>query len=488
MKTKTAVLGTITLTLSLSAIGQTPTNAVNLTATTLKPPASAGLLNDWLRTQSDGFKRWDIGGQFRARYELHDNYAVAGRAGAVDFGGSAVDNDNDYFLTRTKIHIGYSPADWFTAFVEGRHSTASGDERNPSPDRDTADLHQAYLKFGDAKKFPVALKVGRQELAYGDERLVGALDWGNVGRVFDAVKLRYENPDVWVDAFVSHVVMVWDDHFNKENYADFFSGIYASTKTLIPKQETQIYFLARNVSSGSPTILGAGQTALLTGASPRDIYTFGFRVKSLPGQFHGWDYEGELAGQLGDFKATAASPSLDQRAFAAHVAGGYTWEKSWGAPHVGLEYNFASGDGNSTDGTHGTFDNLFPTNHKFYGFMDFVSLQNIHNARLATSLKPSSKLTLTADYHAFWLADTHDNFYQVNGAPRTTGGYGINSGAGSFVGTELDLVATYAIKPYATMQAGYGHFFVGDYVKNSLAASGGSKDANFFYAQMTFNF
>ena len=41
--------------------------------------------------------------------------------------------------------------------------------------------------------------------------------------------------------------------------------------------------------------------------------------------------------------------------------------------------------------------------------------------RLATSVKPHKKLTLTGDYHAFWLADTHDLFHQANGAACTAG-------------------------------------------------------------------
>ena len=62
-------------------------------------------------------------------------------------------------------------------------------------------MHQAYLVLGNAKQFPISAKVGRQELSYGDERLVGAFDWNNIGRVFDAAKLRYENDTLWVDAF-----------------------------------------------------------------------------------------------------------------------------------------------------------------------------------------------------------------------------------------------------------------------------------------------
>lgn len=454
------------------------------------PPqtASAGLLNDWLREEDAGFKAWDLGGQFRLRFEAKEHFAAAGQPGASDFRQTGGNPDNTYWLTREKLHLGYSPGNWLTAFVEGRNSTSAGDDRNPNPESDFIDLHQAYLKLGDAKQFPLTAQVGRQELFYGDERLIGAFDWSNVGRVFDAARLRYQNSDVWVDAFVGRVVLVDDNNFNEANDYDFFAGIYASTRTLIPKQETQLYFLARNVGNQSPNAIGAGLPPLLTGASPRDVYTVGLRVKSLPGQFQGWDYEAEVAGQFGRFKTSATSPGLKQEAFAAHVAGGYTWAEAWGTPRVGLEYNFASGDSNPNDATHGTFDNLFPTNHKFYGYMDFVSWQNIHNVRLATSLKPLPRLTLTADYHAFWLADTRDFFYQVNGAPRNSGGYGINPGAGSFVGTEFDLFATYAIKPFASAQVGYGHFFAGDYVKNSLTTVGGATDADFVYAQLVFNF
>ena len=226
----------------------------------------------------------------------------------------------------------------------------------------------------------------------------------------------------------------------------------------------------------------------MRGASPRDIYTIGARVKSLPGKLAGWDYDVEIAGQFGDFQSSPTSPELDQQAYAAHAAGGYTWAKAFGTPRLGLEYNYSSGDSDPTDGRHETFDNLFPTNHKFYGFMDFFSWQNMHDLRLASSIKPAKNLTVTADFHAMWLADTHDFFYQVNGAPRTTGGYGLRPEAGNFVGTELDFVATYNLTTYASAQAGYGHYFVGDYVKDSLNPVGGAADANWVYLQMLVNF
>lgn len=450
-------------------------------ATPPKPAASAGLANDWLREHNQSLTPWDIGGQVRARYEVKDG---GGSFPVRDFRRSGVDNDNSYFLLREKLHVGYTD-NWFSAYVEGRDSSTTGDDRNPNPEADGADLHQAYVGLGNAKNFPLTAKIGRQEFVYGDERLVGNADWNNLGRVFDAAKLRYEDKNLWVDAFSGRVVLADDGSFNIANDYDWFSGVYASTRTLIPKQETQLYLLARDTSAGSPTATAGSPQA--GGPGARDIYTFGARVKSLPGQFKGWDYGAEAAGQVGSINLGGVR--LDQRAFAASAGGGYTWAKAFGSPRLGIEYNFASGDSNSKDGKSGTFENLFPTNYKHYGYMDLIGWRNIHNPRLSASLKPAKPLTLTLDYHLFWLADTSDFFYPEAGAGRSAAGsYGINPTFDSFVGSELNLDAIYAPKPWLALRAGYGHFFVGKYVENSLAGVGGSTGADWLYLQATFNF
>ena len=46
---------------------------------------SAGLVNDWLRTDNPYMAAWDIGAQVRLRYEMRDNFGIAGKAGSVDF-------------------------------------------------------------------------------------------------------------------------------------------------------------------------------------------------------------------------------------------------------------------------------------------------------------------------------------------------------------------------------------------------------------------
>jgi hypothetical protein len=486
MITNNKSYGIIVASLGLLLNATSGTVFAQTNSTTAVPPApSPGLLNDWLRQQSTGFDSWDIGGQVRARYEDKSYFAVPNRKNA-DFQHTG-DYGNAYELMRERVHLGWMPWEWFEVYGEMQDSTSFNDDRQPSPDNDHYTLRQAWAAVGNPQDFPLMAKVGRQELIYGDQRLIGVADWLNFGRTYDAAKMRFQTSNLWVDAFISQPVLPDLRGFDTSDSHDKLSGLYASTRTLIPVQESQLYFLARNTDP-HPAYEAAEKPVQYPLASPRDIYTVGARVRSLPGQLDGWDYAAEAAYQFGRFETSTTSPSLTQDAYAVHVMAGHTWSETALAPRLGVEYNYGSGDSSPSDGRHGTFDNLFPSQHGLYGIMDFFSLQNIHDLHLATSVKLWQPLTVSLDGHAFWLATTDDYFYQANGAPRTTGGYGIHPGYGSFVGSELDLTATLAMTSYASVQGGYAHFFAGDYVKDSLAGHGGAADADYVYAQMTFNF
>ena len=456
------------------------------------PAPNAGLVNDWLREQSSLFNSLDFGAQFRARYVSQSYFAVPGAGPtAVDFRANTPENQNNFLLLRTRVHLGYSLTDWATIFAEGQNSSSSGDQRNPNPQSDGPfDLHQGYVKLGGTQSLPVTLKVGRQELAYGDERLIGAFDWDNMGRVYDTAKVRYEQDSFWVDAFTGRVVMPNDNEFDQVNWDDWFSGVYGSTRSLVPKTELQLYFLADNASSGSPTYV----TTNGKGNSPRDIYTIGSRFQTLPGQLKGWDFNGEFAGQFGDFEYAPGTPGvvngerLNHLAYATHIEGGYTFAKVDAKPRLAMGFDYGSGDDNPGDNKHNTFVNLYPTNHKFYGAMDFLSWQNLLDPYLKATVVPVKNLTFAVTYNAFWLATTSDFFYQVNQAPRTGGGYGIHPQNGSFAGQEVDIIATYQPTKFLAVQGGFGHYFTGDYVNQTFQSLGGSHDANWVYVQAQFSF
>ncbi len=468
------------------------------------PPAPfAGFLNEALQKDDPSMSAWDFGGSARIRYELRDGNGIAGVPGSLDFRADNADTHNAYFIERFRFRAAYADS-WWGAYAEGRSSLGQGDERfafagtprskGNGPESDTLDLHQAYLTVGDHKEFPLSLKVGRQEIGYADERFIGAFVWNNIGRVFDAAKLRWQNEWFAADFFTARPVIPEDGRFNVSNDYEWFSGVYA-TSAKVPKHSLDVFAVARNVSAQSPTAVPQPQIPL---PSARDIYTVGVRLKSKPGELGPWDYFVDAVGQFGNFadtRAGAPKGRLEHSAFAFIANGGYTFADCPATPRLALEYAVGSGDSDPNDGSHGTFDNLYPTNHKFYGYADFASLQNLHDLHAILQVKPIPRLSVALEGHAFWLMDTADSFYNVGGVPRggiapTPGtGYGINPGYGNFVGTELDLVAGYALTRYAQIEAGYAHFFHGDYLESSLSAPAfGSRDADYFYLQVNVNF
>jgi hypothetical protein len=478
------------------------------------PQPFQGFINEYLRQDDPYMNKWDVGGAARLRYEDHEGYGIAGLPGSPgapnnDFRAHGADVANDYFLSRLRLHLGYTDK-WWNAYIEGQSSLESGDQRfayanvpavagtvrkqGYGPEYDAINLHQAFVTLGNHKEFPLSLKIGRQELSYGEERLVGAYAWNNIGRVFDAAKLRWQNEWFGADFFTSRVVIPENGRFDVDNDYDWFSGVYA-TSTKVPKNTLDLYFLARNAS---PQAAAAEPSPQFPQPSARDIYTIGSRLKSKPGELGGWDYALEGAYQFGDFRDPrpgAPQQRLEQQAFAVIAQGGYTFTDAWGTPRLGLEYDFASGDSNPKDGKHETFENLFPTNHKFYGSMDFVSLQNIHDVGAMVQLKPHRRVSLIVEGNGLWLANTHDSFYNVGGGARggtgaTPGtGYGVNPGYNSYLGTELTAIVGWAATRFAQVEAGYGHFFHGQYISQTWSSPAfGARDADFCYLQLVMTF
>jgi len=147
----------------------------------------------------------------------------------------------------------------------------------------------------------------------------------------------------------------------------------------------------------------------------------------------------------------------------------------------GLAYNFASGDGNPTDRTHTTFDNQYPLNHAYYGYMDFFAWQNMHNAVASVQAKLIGKLTGRLAYHAFWLAHNLDAQYNAGGGVVRPG----TRGASRYVGSEIDVTLKYPLWDKRWfIEAGYSRFISGSFIQDT----GKSEDADFFYLQTLIKF
>lgn len=422
----------------------------------------------------DGKLTVDI--QEKMRAEIRENN--------FDF-NSAINGPQDasWLLQRFRLGLGYAVTPWFKLYVQGQDIREIGGSRNNdigspgsfgSEGDDSFDILKGYAQLGDIKK-GLSATVGRQFLSYGDQRLVGPLEWLNQARTFDAIKLRYAGTGWALDVFTSSPVSFKDRMWNnsqvfdsQSNQDSVFSGIYLATQW-VPINTTTDFYAYHKSDQGN------GDFGARLGDS--SFYTFGTLWKGDPKKLGGFDYSTEMAFQTGNVSGR------DLNAFAGNWAAGYNLQHAW-KPRVGLQYNYGSGDKNATDGKVGTFQNLYPTNHLFYGYMDTTSWSNMHNPQLNLSLQPSAKLKVMLDYQLYWNANNNDAWRRVNNQTKVRPNNALASKASTFRGQEIDATVMYKWSPHVALQTGYSFFLAGSY----LADTGASDNAHFGYLQVQVDF
>lgn len=107
--------------------------------------------------------------------------------------------------------------------------------------------------------------------------------------------------------------------------------------------------------------------------------------------------------------------SLDHRAGAAALEGGYRFgDASW-APWLRGGWFRSSGDKDPSDGTHNTFFQLLPT-PRLYARLPFYNLMNSTDSFVQLIERPVPRLTLRSDLHWLSLTSGQDLWYQGGGA------------------------------------------------------------------------
>ena len=396
-----------------------------------------------------------FGLESRYRLELRNNFNF----------NDATSEDDAVNLFRNRFSADLAFGSLLRVFAEAQdaESFAESGLNKTNAFVDQLDLRQLYGELKSPwNEVPLSVTVGRQPLAYGDQRFVGYSMWSNVSNLYDAVKTSY-TPVSWfqADLWLSRRVLVDKTQANSSDHADNFYGVYTTLKPLTD-QVLDTFLLIRHNRNNE-----------IVGEKPGEVgqlkeYTVGNRFK---GKKYNFDYGIEWAWQFG------SRAHDDIKAWAWHNDLGYTLASLPWSPHPNFEYNHGSGDSNPRDGDYKNFDNLFPSNHMKYGYIDFVSLRNIHDFKVGNDLKLNKSLKLTTDYHWFFL-DTNSSawFNASQGVIRPA-----KSGASTTLGQELDLLATWPLTKHLDFMIGYSHFHAGPFVKDT----GAHDSANFFYTQFT---
>lgn len=142
--------------------------------------------------------------------------SLAGAASAQTVSGEVqprtevrrVDGRTDAFTSmRTRLAVARDLAFPGRVFVQLQDVRVWGGEASTTDaSADALDLHQGWVEFGARGDSPFWVRVGRQEIAYGTERLVGAPDWLQQSRSFDGVRGTVRAGEAaWVDLFATQV-------------------------------------------------------------------------------------------------------------------------------------------------------------------------------------------------------------------------------------------------------------------------------------------
>jgi hypothetical protein len=418
---------------------------------------SGNVLTDFPASEVNKFfPSWlHFSGEYRIRPEEHTAYSFTPH------------NNDGFVLSRLRLNLEFTPTTWFNAFVQAQDSEPGGiaPAHITTSIKDVFDLRQAYVQFQNGENGWIRFRVGRQELRYGQERLVGVSDWTNAPRVFDAFRLVLGTTKDHVDLFSASVVVnnpvAFDNHTGGMN----FHGMYGSFSSLVPKAhvEPYVFWKALPLVKSEEGTLGN-----------ENLWTYGFRwTGELPLNF---DYTVETAKQTGNFANDTIA------AWAGYANLGYSIPKLRFKPRFLLQYDYASGDNKLKDGKVGTFDQLYPSNHDVFGLVDLFGWRNIIQQRAGLEVKPANHLSVLADFRDLYVANGNDALYSSTGAVLVK-----TPATGALhrdVGLEPDLSAKYDVQKNVTVGAGYGYLFAGRFLTENSAGD----RASIVYTFATYKF
>ena len=229
-------------------------------------------------------------------------------------------------------------------FVQFQDARLWGSERNTADgSADNFDMHQGYIELGHRGSSPLWLRAGRQEMEFGEGRLIGAPEWSLTGQSFDALRAAWAASDrIIIDGFVSDLGQ------NQVSGDTYFLGLWSDI-ALGDSRTLQIYALhdRNNVPTG---ILELGRTTLGTWyEADAGIVTYRVEGAFQTGIATGRDVNAHMVG------VRVGAPIFEGKGSAT------------------LWYDRYSGDANPGQTETKAFSDLFGRNHRFFGYADLFS-------------------------------------------------------------------------------------------------------------------
>ena len=430
-----------------------------------------------------------FGAGMRFRYEFQNNF---NQKFYGDEPGQGKANDG-FLLGRFRAGLDWYPTDTIHIALWGQYSDAWDMEMPDSayyksafltdhnPNKDRWEFYTTYLELTNLFDLPLALKAGRQIIAYGNFRVFGPGEWGNTGRwIWDAVKLSWRFERGFVDLFYGQT-MLHEARGLSIKHRHGFAGLGAYAHVDLVRTPFLLAFEPmlftkydrhNNYYGEKKGFYRLSDGTRVTYKKRGDIDSWYAGARVYVQDMYGFDLDFTFLQEQGDFARD------DLRAYGYHAMVAYTIKAKW-EPRISFEYSYASGDSNPDDGDHETFQGAFGARDKMYGRMNLFHWRNLRDLEAGLTLKPVRGLSMKLSFHKFLLAERRDAWYLNQNAYRDTTGR-----SGDDIGREFDAVVKYRLRPDHTLMAGYGHFWPDEFAEKNATG----KQANWFFLQWEYTF
>ena len=426
-----------------------------------------------------------ISGDLRVRPEFRTN-------------GTFGRSKNNTFMVQQWARLGfnYSISPDVTFFLQGQHSknwgvnAAGGTGVDANGTNGTLFARQAYMLVRNFLMPNLTIKAGRQLVVWGNHRMFGHFDWNNVGWTHDGITTNYKLSKS------ANLQVGWLRTSERDCSGPTTGNCIGGTQTAntdATDDGNVVYVRAPMKVAGmvlEPTYIwhdgGTGGGMNAPRPANQDRHTVGGRaVKKFAAGSARVDatVEGYYQfGEIGMGGSNSGAKTMDIEAYAFHVDGGVTLPVPM-QPRLSAEYNTASG--NKNDGKWRSFDQLYPTNHIHFGYMDRMSWKNMNHFAVGLQMRPNADSHFEVTGHFFSKKEATDQWYHAGQGPMPVQAASGDTDTG--LGEEVDVVYTHFFTPgnHVAWQIGGGVFLPGSMVENAVP---NASEQSWGYTQLWVNF
>lgn len=360
------------------------------------------------------------------------------------WGGGGAPNDGYQWvrvIPHADVHLGR-----FRTFVQPIAAYAIGVAPTAGPiDQTRVDLLQGFADLrlgdahsGDADGLGLTLRIGRQMIALGTERLIGTRYGPNVPLAFDGFRGLAALGGTKLSLIAVRPVQPGPNSFDdRRSHTQALWGGYATRGLL------DLYYLGyRNTQ------------AQFGGKAGRELrHTIGARFFGVRQE---WHWNAEAAYQFGRFAdATIAAWTLA-------IEVGHRFARTRGTPDATLRINIVSGDGDPADHRLDTFNALFPKG-KYFGELSPVGPYNILSANPRVSGSLGGSVTGSLAAMAYWRFSRRDGVYDIPGNLIRPAG----TATARFIGAEAEASLAWQATRELELSASLSAFTPGAFIRQT---------------------